>query len=147
MRQIVFRGKSIKVGRWLFGDLLRTPGNTGDGVAIQYYDKTDGWMFEDVRVDTVGQFTGLYDKKNKPIYEGDIMYSEFSDGSGGYDLIGWNKSQISFGMMDNYSYQSKQEGYDFPEFKNYVLINYLKKALICEVVGNIYDNPELMNVK
>ena len=80
----------------------------------------------------------------KEIYEGDIMYSEFSDGSGGYSLIGWNEREASFGMMDAYSYQSKQEGYDFPEFKNYVLIAHLQKALICEVVGNIYDNPELL---
>lgn len=143
MRTIKFRGRSLDGKEWYHGDLEY---NRVDNIArIHTYDK-DGYYIRQyyVNPDTVGQFTGLKDKKDKEIYEGDIMYSEFSDGSGGYSLIGWNEREASFGMMDAYSYQSKQEGYDFPEFKNYVLIAHLQKALICEVVGNIYDNPELL---
>ena len=123
----------------------------GNESAVLFPKMKDGSVMIGIQIyvlpETVGLFTGLKDKKDKEIYEGDIMYSEFSDGSGGYSLIGWNEREASFGMMDAYSYQSKQEGYDFPEFKNYVLIAHLQKALICEVVGNIYDKPELMNVK
>ena len=143
MRTIKFRGRSLDGKEWYHGDLEY---NRVDNIArIHTYDK-DGYYIRQyyVNPDTVGQFTGLQDKNGKEIYEGDIMYSEFSDGSGGYSLIGWNEREASFGMMDAYSYQSKQEGYDFPEFKNYVLIAHLQKALICEVVGNIYDNPELL---
>ena len=143
MRIIKFRGRSLDGKEWYHGDLEY---NRVDNIArIHTYDK-DGYYIRQyyVNPDTVGQFTGLQDKNGKDIYEGDIMYSEFSDGSGGYSLIGWNEREASFGMMDAYSYQSKQEGYDFPEFKNYVLIAHLQKALICEVVGNIYDNPELL---
>lgn len=143
MRTIKFRGRSLDGKEWYHGDLEY---NRVDNIArIHTYDK-DGYYIRQYYVNpyTVGQFTGLKDKKDKEIYEGDIMYSEFSDGSGGYSLIGWNEREASFGMMDAYSYQSKQEGYDFPEFKNYVLIAHLQKALICEVVGNIYDNPELL---
>lgn len=143
MRTIKFRGRSLDGKEWYHGDLEY---NRVDNIArIHTYDK-DGYYIRQyyVNPDTVGQFTGLKDKKDKEIYEGDIMYSEFSDGSGGYSLIGWNEREASFGMMDAYSYQSKQEGYDFPEFKNYVLIAHLQKALICEVVWNIYDNPELL---
>lgn len=143
MRTIKFRGRSLDGKEWYHGDLEY---NRVDNIArIHTYDK-DGYYIRQyyVNPDTVGQFTGLQDKNGKDIYEGDIMYSEFSDGSGGYSLIGWNEREASFGMMDAYSYQSKQEGYDFPEFKNYVLIAHLQKALICEVVGNIYDNPELL---
>lgn len=141
MRTIKFRGKSKIDGEWFYGNYFDkdTSGNT------HITTLTKGCLVIDP--ETVGEFTGLKDKKDKEIYEGDIMYSEFSDGSGGYSLIGWNEREASFGMMDAYSYQSKQEGYDFPEFKNYVLIAHLQKALICEVVGNIYDNPELLNVK
>ena len=145
MRQIKFRGKHAKTGEWIYGSLLTWP----DGFTMIYDTLlSDRSMAgHPVNPNTVGQFTGLLDKKDNEIYEGDIMYSEFSDGSGGHSLIGSNESIASFGMMDAYSYQSKQEGYDFPEFKNYVLIAHLQKALICEVVGNIYDNPELLNVK
>ena len=139
MRTIKFRGRSLDGKEWYHGDLEYNIAR------IHTYDK-DGYYIRQyyVNPDTVCQFTGLQDKNGKDIYEGDIMYSEFSDGYGGYSLIGWNEREASFGMMDAYSYQSKQEGYDFPEFKNYVLIAHLQKALICEVVGNIYDNPELL---
>ena len=137
MRPIKFRAQDLASNKWLYGDLRHHK----DDVCIFEQGGTKG---EQVKHDTIGQFVGLKDKNGKEIYEGDIMYSEFSDGSGGYSLIGWNEREASFGMMDAYSYQSKQEGYDFPEFKNYVLIAHLQKALICEVVGNIYDNPELL---
>lgn len=148
MIKIKFRGKDIETGEWLCGDLIQRLGYY-PAILTTYPTEEGkvGYAERAVKEETVGQFTGLKDKKDKEIYEGDIMYSEFSDGSGGYSLIGWNEKEASFGMMDAYSYQSKQEGYDFPEFKNYVLIAHLHQALICEVVGNIYDNPELLNVK
>lgn len=72
------------------------------------------------------------------------MFSEFSDKSCCHSLIGWNDKTGSFGMMDSYSYCSLKEGYDFAEFKNYVLWAHLKRAIICEVVGNVYQNRELI---
>lgn len=72
MRDIRFRGKTLK-GEWIVGDLLRTNGQTGDGWAIQYEDPESGWMMEDVRVGTIGQFTGLHDKDGRDIYEGDLV--------------------------------------------------------------------------
>lgn len=160
MRTIKFRGKYLFNDdmypdvTWLYGGYAEIDGR---GFIFPegkfHYGYGDYWADDEipdipiVDKNTVGQFTGLLDKKGNEIYEGDIMYSEFSDGSGGHSLIGWNESIASFGMMDAYSYQSKQEGYDFPEFKNYVLIAHLQNAIICEVVGNIYDNPKLLSVK
>ena len=78
MRDIKFRGKTFK-GEWITGDLFRTPGNTGDGVAIQYWDETDGWMNEDVQVESIGQWTGLYDDYDVPIFEGDVIETDIDN--------------------------------------------------------------------
>ncbi len=97
-----------------------------------------------IDVSTIGQYTGLKDKNGKEIYEGDIVYSEFADGSNCMFLVGWNNKLSCFGVMDEYNYRSKQLGYDFPEFDNHLFIEVLKNSKIFKIIGNIYDNPELL---
>ena len=46
--------------------------------------------------------------------------------------------------MDSYAYQSSIKVCDFAEFNGYVLNAYLREALICKVVGNVHDNPDLL---
>lgn len=140
MRQIKFRGKSLRDGEWFYGNLyaLDTKGNTH----IMTLER--GCLVIDP--DTVGQYTGLHDRKDREIYEGDILFVEFADKSGGNQLVGWNEETASWGIMNTYEYQSLAEGDAWPEFKNHTLLAFLKHAIVCEVVGNIHDNPELMNV-
>ena len=97
-----------------------------------------------IDVSTIGQYTGLKDKNGKEIYEGDIVYSEFADGSNCMFLVGWNNKLSCFGVMDEYNYQSKQLGYDFPEFDNHLFIEVLKNSKIFKIIGNIHDNKELL---
>lgn len=145
MRKIKFRGKDTENGEFIYGDLRQRLGYYP--AIITMFPTSEGkvgYAERAVYEKTVGQFTGLHDKKGKEIYEGDILYVEFADKSGGHNLVGWDEKNLSFGVMDAYSYQSISEGYDFAEFKSYVLRAYLKDALICNVVGNVYDNPELI---
>ena len=75
------------------------------------------------------QYTGLKDKKQKEIYEGDILvYIE--DGSIG--KVTWNKEEAGF----YFSMLLEDGGYEEEMLSDY--INNL------EVIGNIYDNPELL---
>lgn len=97
-----------------------------------------------IDVSTIGQYTGLKDKNGNDIYEGDIVYSEFADGSNCMFLVGWNNKLSCFGVMDEYNYQSKQLGYDFPEFDNHLFIEVLKNSKIFKIIGNIHDNKELL---
>ena len=73
------------------------------------------------------QYTGLKDKNNKEIYEGDILFESF--GERYYKVI-----------FENASFRAEAEG-DFDEY-SFDLIDIVAQG--CEIVGNIYENPELI---
>jgi len=123
MRENFFKAKRIDNGEWVEGDLERTK-----------YD--DVIWIVDVRgekcyrcdSDTICQYTGLTDKNDKKIWENDIV--ELPDEEG-YFTCEWEEDAARFVMngdgltvdFDNYwSYQT-------------------------EVAGNIFDNPELLEVE
>ena len=136
-REIKFRGKSYFDGRWIFGDLFHTIGTTGDGLAIQYYDDEDGWMTEDIKDVTVGQFTGFYDRKRLEIYEGDIItyLNHRIDGTGFIEQgkVEWRQEEGCYVFVNR-----------FPTKDNRELVMPLIHCKEITVVGNIHDNPELL---
>lgn len=120
MREILFRGKCVDDGKWVYGHYVYQYGANiiylPDGV-----DEYGGFDYYHINPETVGQYTGLTDKNNKKIFEGDIVnfsnilyYIVFADGC--------------FRICRNGQY-------------SYTLHN-LHSAF--EVIGNIHDNPELL---
>lgn len=142
-RTIKFRCKDKATDKWVFGDLTHTQGITPAGSEKLTYPRVMVAGYE-VNEETVGQYTGILDKEGNEIYEHDIIYSQFEDGSDGYFLVGWNNDDLCFGMMDEYAYCSKLMGYDYPQFHNHVLMNFSKKALVFKVVGNLFENENLL---
>lgn len=152
MRDIIFRGKNIDL-EWVEGDLLQ------NGVDYKTAIRTNKEGFvERVISHTVGQYTGLTDKNDKKIFEGDIVqylacydwdcqsivkFGEYKqDGSGGE--YGGRKCIGFYVEVDNFTCPDWCE--DDPEcFPNYARQqNILEVFSGCEVIGNIYDNPELI---
>ena len=129
MREILFRGKRKKGDkRWVEGDLLH--GYSGFVITNRYYA---GSSFE-VVPETVGQYTGLTDKNGKKIFEGDIVSGHLDD------LFPEDESRYEIAWIDYGWHLTNLDGTVDTAEQDWVNQNF-------EVIGNIYDNPELMEVE
>ena len=136
MREILFRGQTRRYGEkvklngekiksnWVYGGIF--PQN-GDGDFAIIYQQEPTVEKYPVYADTVGQYTGLNDKNGTKIFEGDIVkygdtvhnvVFEQRNGTAYFGLVYSTLETLSFGYYQD-----------------------LKQI---EVIGNIYDNPELL---
>ncbi|WP_077621527.1 YopX family protein [Sediminibacillus massiliensis] len=118
MREIKFRGYDGMT--WIYGSAVQYDNDTDTWYMIEFNGPDDDW----VMVGEVGQFTGLYDRNGREIFEGDIV--EVSDhpfplANGVYE-VGYNEvMELSAG------------GYLLFRVRKY-----------CKVIGNNHDNSELL---
>ena len=90
-----------------------------------YDDNGHSWPVCDLEV---MQFTGLQDKNGKEIYEGDIV----TTGTDKAMIVGWSERHASFVI--------ERDGWMFGHYFGEAF-----ESNECEVIGNIYENPELLN--
>ena len=126
-REIIFRGKRIDNGEWTEGYLFKIWNRT----FLLWGMTGDVPNMVEVKPQTVGQFTGLTDKNGKKIFEGDIV--KFSHPA-------FNKRRI--GVI---SYEINETGFVLRYKGDYCWIAYIDEFY--EVIGNVYDNPELLEVE
>lgn len=140
-REIKFRGIMKRTKQWIYGDLAHVQGQTCIQVDVSTDEKKTVVM--NVDPDSVGQFIGLHDSKCNDIYEGDIVYIQMNDGSDCNCVIGYDNDILAFGIMDEYAYRSMIDGYN-RNYDNGFMHRLYEDGCIFEVIGNIHDNPELL---
>ena len=132
MREIKFRGKRINNGEWVYGYLIGNDVIVGDIVEFSdEYFNTEFWYKVDPK--TVGQYTGLKDRNGQEIYEGDILRDQESYDEIYYYKVIWHEANACFYFKDCFGDYECFQGEDL----------YLNQI---EVIGNIYENPELPEV-
>ena len=129
MREILFRGKRTDNGEWVEGYYSYSPEIdkhmiTTSDLAHPYGTNLG---FYKVIPETVGQFTGLHDKNGRKIFEGDIV------------RYGDTIHRVVFEQRNGTAYF----GLVYSSFETLPFGHYQDLKQI-KVIGNIYDNPELL---
>lgn len=135
-REILFRGKSIGTGEWLYGHLfnygLTAPTNVPCICVCIPKSWKEAYGLYTVHPDSIGQYTGIKDKNGKKIFEGDILYQEQT-------LLG------AVCISARYGISVLKESLRWA-LRNFVFDSDFDTGVLrdIEVHGNIFDNPELM---
>ena len=150
MREILFRGKTDK-GEWVQGCLIQKESSVGNkmlslivGSAEWDNDSEFFHLCNTHRVthETIGQYTGLTDKNGKKIFEGDIVHLtdvRYNNEWKAVVVFGNPYAQYSWGW--NFQYIGKK-----PQINTDILlwVEMEDVQVYCEIIGNIHDNPELL---
>ena len=159
MREIIFRGKRVDNGEWVEGqtivvihqddnDLIFMPQH-GEDVKADIMDGNDRALtsiygnYYQILPETVEQFTGLTDKNGIKIFEGDILsIAQKGNGIGDYfypplkypsnAIVKWDKCSWMWEIIAEQRYYLT-----FPDAWCH---------FECKIIGNIHDNPELLEV-
>lgn len=146
MREILFRAKDAESGKWIEGyyvhlhkttycvkeDHDRNPDNELHKIV---FEQMTDWglpnkhLMADVLPETVGQFTGLVDKNHKRVFTGDIVKARHNEN---YYICEICHCKLIIHDKHGNEIDAIRQNLDWLE---------------CEVIGNIYDNPELLQVE
>lgn len=130
MREILFKGKRVDNGEWTEGDLIQSRDKTyihpkANSFRVSETGLSKLIVLREVIPETVGEYTGLTDKNGKKIFEGDFIRSNSERG-----YIEYYPNDCAFDVVDDHGF--------------YWLISEMSNI---EVIGNIHDNPELLEEK
>ena len=134
MREILFKAKRIDNGEWIEGHYTECRGETFIGIDTSsmfeiFCPPVIRWF--KVSSETICQFTGLFDKNGKKIWENDILMAHLDESyteDVTYETVEWNVA----GWVTHEAGSTDREYLDEFDLEHF------------EVVGNIFDNKELL---
>lgn len=132
-REILFRGRYAREKAWVYGSLI-----AGSGILD---NDEHGGMLHPIDFNTVGQYTGLKDKNGKKIFDGDVLMFSIMGDDGYVVIVSMENSAWGFyPAFPELVHEDDQKWRSFwdPEYDEVWKRNYFT------VIGNIYDNPELI---
>lgn len=131
MRNILFRAKRIDNGEWVYGYYIKTHDYLNNrethlivGIDSTTFPANEITDTNEIDPETLGEFTGVTDKNGVKIFEGDICHFYGGEYYSGY----WETNYTGKIEIDADS------------------LWYLDNAEFVEVIGNVYDNSELLEV-
>lgn len=151
-REILYRAKAInrdkgyhrttyKNGDWVYGLVTRLYNEYFENLPAEMTN-TAGVSGIEVDYKTVGQYTGLTDKNDRKIFEGDVVRLDNRSPKGSWTAV------VEFGNPNgtySWGYQLKRidgdEGFN-PDILLWIEME--ETGATCEVIGNIHDNPEIL---
>lgn len=128
MREILFRGKRLDNGEWVEGNLFVSDTDGRTYILAGSRIVTIDW---EVDQSTVGQYTGMKDKNGKRIFDGDILrscYDNLYPDDGSIEVVKW--------LLNGWHIQQGEYPPDAMDGDGVMPYS--------EVIGNIHDNPELL---
>lgn len=132
-REILFRAKQVCNNEWIEGYYLNCyyPGNSTDQTGhfiVEYPGK-----YHEIYLGTICQYTGLTDKNGRKVFEGDIVKTKYygKDSENGCNFNDYDVFVIDYGEA---TFRLDNEERRF----------FLTKLKDIEVIGNIFDNPDLL---
>ena len=137
MREILFRAKRLDTGEWVEGFFSSETfyGYTPNDDRVFIIQKGTGFYCP-VDPATVGQFTGLVDKNGRRIFEGDVVRHHNDNPDSEIEekgVVFWDEKYCGWRRTSN------------GQFHHGIVDTYrLSPECLYEVIGNIHDNPELL---
>ena len=128
MRDILFRGKILGLTDWSYGYYAKSGENH---FILLDTDNEDNYSIVDP--ETVGQYTGLKDKNGKRIFEGDIVQWKDENFNNYTSVVEWCGEKWNYPAFDLAKHDYECNG-----------LQYVHEDCIIEIIGTIYDNPELL---
>ena len=125
MRQ--YRGRIKDSTVWVYGYYTKSPQGIARIWSPITKDNGESYLYDYVvDPETVGQYTGLKDRHGQEIYEGDIL----RDDEMGLNVVRWEDGSFWLEMFYEGNQSLMEHLSDYNE--------------VCEIIGNIYENPELL---